>query len=161
MKFGGFNEKRKKQAKKMLQEKSLPYAAWTGNLTIPIAIIFIFILALAGYQKSFLAIVILIATIQIHRTNAKLKLGGLSYLAPIMVYVYQALSIPMAILLFNLNAVTIFVLIGVEILFYAAVIIAIVFFFITASKVKKQFPTMKADRQAALTAYKDKINNMT
>lgn len=75
----------KKRAKKLMQEQSLPYNAWSGNLTIPIAMVVIVILSLIGFKNSFFSLVIFVATIQVHRQNAKLKLGGRSYIAPIMV----------------------------------------------------------------------------
>ncbi|GAX46818.1 hypothetical protein [Pseudolactococcus reticulitermitis] len=150
----------KKRAKALLQEQSLPYATWTGNLAIPIAMIVIFIIGLLGYGMSFYSIVILVATIQVHRFNAKLKLGNRSYIAPIMVYLYNVLSIPMAILLLHLDNGELLPLLLIELLFVATVVTAIVFFFITASQIKKQFPTLKADRQAALQVYKETLANL-
>ena len=45
----------KKRAKKLMQEQSLPYNAWSGNLTIPIAMVVIVILSLIGFKNSFLS----------------------------------------------------------------------------------------------------------
>jgi hypothetical protein len=99
-----------------MQEQSLPYNAWSGNLTIPIAMVVIVILV-NWFKNSFFSLVIFVATIQVHRQNAKLKLGGRSYIAPIMVYVYNALSIPMVFLVVNLTDMTILPLLIIEVLF--------------------------------------------
>ena len=150
----------RKRAKKLMQEKSLPYNAWSGNLTIPIAMVVIVILSLIGFKNSFFSLVIFVATIQVHRQNAKLKLGGRSYIAPIMVYVYNALSIPMVFLVVNLTDMTILPLLIIEVLFFAAVVVAFVFFFMTANQIKKQFPTMKADSLAARQVYQETITRL-
>ncbi|MBR2763810.1 MAG: hypothetical protein IKD51_06100 [Lactococcus sp.] len=147
----------RKRAKKLMQEQSLPYNAWGGNLTIPIMTIVTVILSLIGFKNSFFSLVIFIAAIQVHRYNVKLKLGGRSYIAPIMVYVHNALSIPMVFLVANLTDATILPLLIIEVLFFAAVVVAFVFFFMTANQIKKQFPTMKADSLAARQAYQETI----
>lgn len=43
----------RKRAKKLMQEQSLPYNAWAGNLTIPIMTIVTVILSLIGFKNSF------------------------------------------------------------------------------------------------------------
>src|SRR5574337_112516 len=89
----------RKRAKKLMQEQSLPYNAWGGNLTIPIMTIVTVILSLIGFKNSFFSLV----------------------------------------------------------LFFAAIVVAFVFFFMTANQIKKQFPTMKADSLAARQAYQETI----
>lgn len=115
------------------------------------------ILSLIGFKNSFFSLVIFIAAIQVHRYNVKFKLGGRSYIAPIMVYIYNALSIPMVFLVANLTDATILPLLIIEVLFFAAVVVAFVFFFMTANQIKKQFPTMKADSLATRQAYQETI----
>ncbi|MGO2940426.1 MAG: hypothetical protein ACTIDA_07915 [Pseudolactococcus laudensis] len=105
----------------------------------------------------FFSLVIFIAAIQVHLYNVKFKLGGRSYIAPIMVYIYNALSIPMVFLVANLTDATILPLLIIEVLFFAAVVVAFVFFFMTANQIKKQFPTMKADSLATRQAYQETI----
>ncbi|KZK07004.1 MULTISPECIES: hypothetical protein [Lactococcus] len=146
-----------KTAKMELKEKSRPYQTYSYYLTIPIFILIVFLLSFIGYNRGSLGIIIFVFVIFAHVWASKLELvRNRKHVAPILMYIAQAMGVVITILLVSeiSSGGTGEISLGVASLIVLPIeIIAIVFFFISASDIKKAYPTMKQDAKAARAEY--------
>ncbi|MDR0297543.1 MAG: hypothetical protein LBI11_02705 [Streptococcaceae bacterium] len=132
---------------------STPYQSWSVSLILPIAMLLILLLNLVGYKAN-LGFFLLILTIFYHaRYLSKVKkVGAIRHVGPILLYVLNFVSLGLFVAMSNGNA-TMFIVIGVLTLILE--IASAVFFLITASKIKKDYPNFKQDYQTARQIYRE------
>lgn len=140
-------------AKQNMKEKGRPYQTYTYYMAIPIMIIVFFVLAMLGVNVNSVGTITLIFSVIAHVNASKLKLiSNKKYVGPILRYVNEIIGLFFIVFLFNLNYEA---LNFIVILTYIIQITSIVFFFLTASEIKKAYPTMKEDAKISRQEYLD------
>lgn len=144
-------------AKKNMVEEGRVYRVYGFYLGIPIFTIVLMIMAISGVNNNSTGTIGLLLIIVAHINVRKLTLlSAKKYVAPILYYVVNAITILLLPILFSDMATTgtadnYLGLIGLICL--PIQIVSIVFFFITARDIKNAYPTMKQDAQIARQAY--------
>ncbi|EKF51575.1 hypothetical protein [Lactococcus garvieae] len=144
-----------KTPKQRYKEETAPYRAWLNSISIPIGLIVLFLAVFFGFTINAAGMIIFAFAIITHVNYKRIHAPKICHVAPILYYVYNVLSIfylisiianpqgsPLAVVLSLLN--------------FILLILVIVFYFIGANAIKKQFPTMKEDYERAVAIYKSK-----
>lgn len=144
-----------KTPKQRYKEETAPYRAWLNSISIPIGLIVLFLAVFFGFTINAAGMIIFVFAIITHVNYKRIHAPKICHVAPILYYVYNVLSIfylisiianpqgsPLAVVLSLLN--------------FILLILVIVFYFIGANTIKKQFPTMKEDYERAVAIYKSK-----
>jgi hypothetical protein len=149
-----------------LHKGTLAFDTYIYSLLIPIFFIILEILHMIfGFQTALIYVLFLLATILVHRNYRKLKLSKAVYIAPILMYLFQAITLTLVItaplyLKFPNNA-AIVLFIGIAVILGMVVEpLVIIFFFISAHKVKKQCPNMMQELHEARKEYKLSKNSL-
>lgn len=144
-------------AKKNMVEEGRAYRVYGFYLCIPIFTIVLMIMAMSDINNNFKGTIGLFLIIIAHINVQKLTLlSGKKYVAPILYYIVNVITILLLPILFSDMATTgtadtYLGLVGIICL--PIQIVSIVFFFITARDIKNAYPTMKEDAQNSRQAY--------
>lgn len=147
-----------KAAKQLMKEKTRPYQTYGYYLAIPIVLIVTLIVPFLGIDlPNALGSILLIFTIFANIGVSKLSLlSKRKYVAPILMYIANGVSLFALILMFPLllSLEGAYVAIGaLYLIIFPLEISAIIFFFMTASDIKKAYPRMKQESEDARKKY--------
>ncbi|WP_207694851.1 hypothetical protein DOK67_0003078 [Enterococcus sp. DIV0212c] len=146
-----------KVVKQEMKDKSRPYQTYGYYLAIPIALIVLFVSSFLGMDQNSIGTIILVFTILANVGVSKLKLvSRRKYIAPVLIYVGNALGVVLVILMIigiSTGGKGLIALGFISLLVFPIEILAIIFFFITANDIKKAYPTMKQDSIDAREKY--------
>lgn len=149
-----------KNAKKNMKMGMRPYTTYGYYLALPILFIAIFILGLVGVELDNIGIILLVFTVMANIDASKLtKISKRKYVAPILVYSQNILGlilvIPMIISVSSngLSEMSLVFVGLVALLTLPIHIVAIIFFFLTANDIKKNYPDMKMLAKEARDTY--------
>ena len=142
-----------KTPKQRYKEETAPYRAWLNSISIPIGLIVLFIAVFLGFTINAAGVILVIFAIVTHVGYARIHGPKICHVAPILYYVYNVLSIFYVMTLIAQPQGSMLVAI-LSLINFVLLILVIVFYFIGANAIKKQFPTMKEDYERAMEVYK-------
>ncbi|WP_285004845.1 hypothetical protein [Lactococcus garvieae] len=142
-----------KTLKQRYKEETAPYRAWLNSISIPIGLIVLFIAVFLGFTINAAGLILVIFAIVTHIGYARIHAPKICHVAPILYYVYNVLSIFYVMTLIAQPQSSMLVAI-LSLINFVILILVIVFYFIGANAIKKQFPTMKEDYERAMEVYK-------
>ncbi len=146
---------REKITKQDYKEKTAPYRAWLNSISIPVALIVLFIAVFLGLTVNAAGMIIFVFAIITHVNYKKIQAPKICHVAPILYYVYNVVSVFYVMSLIAYPQVNI-VSALLSLTNLVLLILVIAFYFVAAQAIKKQFPRMKEDYNEAVQAYKGK-----
>ena len=144
-----------KTPKQRYKEETAPYRTWLNSISIPIGLIVLFIAVFLGFTINAAGVILVIFAIVTHVGYARIHAPKICHVAPILYYVYNVLSIFYVMTLIAQPQGSMLVAI-LSLINFVLLILVIVFYFIGANAIKKQFPTMKEDYERAMEVYKER-----
>ena len=144
-----------KTPKQRYKEETAPYRTWLNSISIPIGLIVLFIAVFLGFTINAAGVILVIFAIVTHIGYARIHAPKICHVAPILYYVYNLLSIFYVMTLIAQPQGSMLVAI-LSLINFVLLILVIVFYFIGANAIKKQFPTMKEDYERAMEVYKER-----
>lgn len=144
-----------KTPKQRYKEETAPYRAWLNSISIPIGLIVLFIAVFLGFTINAAGVILVIFAIVTHVGYARIHAPKICHVAPILYYVYNILSIFYVMTLIAQPQGSMLVAI-LSLINFVLLILVIVFYFIGANAIQKQFPTMKEDYERAMEVYKER-----
>lgn len=144
-----------KTPKQRYKEETAPYRTWLNSISIPIGLIVLFIAVFLGFTINAAGVILVIFAIVTHVGYARIHAPKICHVAPILYYVYNVLSIFYVMTLIAQPQGSMLVAI-LSLINFVLLILVIVFYFIGANAIKKQFPTMKEDYERAMEVFKER-----
>ncbi|NHI74333.1 hypothetical protein ET006_09695 [Lactococcus garvieae] len=144
-----------KTPKQRYKEETAPYRTWLNSISIPIGLIVLFIAVFLGFTINAAGVILVIFAIVTHVGYARIHAPKICHVAPILYYVYNVLSIFYVMTLIAQPQGSMLVAI-LSLINFLVLILVIVFYFIGANAIKKQFPTMKEDYERAMEVFKER-----
>lgn len=144
-----------KTPKQRYKEETAPYRTWLNSISIPIGLIVLFIAVFLGFTINAAGVILVIFAIVTHVGYARIHAPKICHVVPILYYVYNLLSIFYVMTLIAQPQGSMLVAI-LSLINFVLLILVIVFYFIGANAIKKQFPTMKEDYERAMEVYKER-----
>ncbi|MGM9886613.1 MAG: hypothetical protein ACI31W_05155 [Lactococcus sp.] len=129
------------------------YTARSGNLILPVVIILMFILSVLGI-KGLTYFLMLGFTIIYHRSTRKAGFKGRYDVPFILCYVVPVIDIAGTLLLVSVHSLNLVSLYLMAILAWLIYLVAIIFFFVNAHQIKKEYPTITQDYKNELISRK-------
>lgn len=142
-----------KTPKQRYKEETAPYRAWLNSISIPIGLIVLFIAVFFGFTINAAGVILVVFAIITHIGYVRIHAPKICHVAPILYYFYNVLSIFYVMTLIAQPQGSMLVAI-LSLINFLVLILVIVFYFIGANAIKKQFPTMKEDYERAVEVYK-------
>ncbi|MFK4948519.1 hypothetical protein ACI1TZ_10185 [Lactococcus formosensis subsp. formosensis] len=144
-----------KTPKQRYKEETAPYRTWLNSISIPIGLIVLFIAVFLGFTINAAGVILVIFAIVTHVGYARIHAPKICHVAHILYYVYNVLSIFYVMTLIAQPQGSMLVAI-LSLINFLVLILVIVFYFIGANAIKKQFPTMKEDYERAMEVFKER-----
>ncbi|QQC72794.1 hypothetical protein I6I20_08860 [Lactococcus garvieae] len=144
-----------KTPKQRYKEETAPYRAWLNSISIPIGLIVLFIAVFLGFTINAAGVILVVFAIITHIGYVRLHAPKICHVAPILYYFHNVLSIFYVVTLIAQPQGSMLVAI-LSLINFLVLILVIVFYFIGANAIKKQFPTMKEDYERAMEVYKER-----
>lgn len=142
-----------KTPKQRYKEETAPYRAWLNSISIPIGLIVLFIAVFLGFTINAAGVILVVFAIITHIGYVRIHVPKICHVAPILYYLYNVMSIFYVMTLIAQPQGSMLVAI-LSLINFLVLILVIVFYFIGANAIKKQFPTMKEDYENAVEVYK-------
>ena len=144
-----------KTPKQRYKEETAPYRTWLNSISIPIGLIVLFIAVFLGFTINAAGVILVVFAIITHIGYVRIHAPKICHVAPILYYLYNVLSIFYVMTLIAQPQGSMLVAI-LSLINFLVLILVIVFYFIGANAIKKQFPTMKEDYERAMEVFKER-----